>query len=115
MGSYASWGGGSAIVSLAACVVISWVWSSSPAETRLRGSLPHALSRRPAILSWSRLPPMRNPLSPITVAPPHRRTADGVMRAHSIHVLTAGAAGIAGITVFLDAALFSAFALPLTR
>ena len=34
----------------------------------------------------------------------YRRTADGVMRAHSIHVLTAGAAGIATITVFLDPA-----------
>ena len=45
----------------------------------------------------------------------YRRSTDGVMRAHSIHVLTAGAAGIAGITVFLDAALFSAFALPSTR
>jgi RNA polymerase sigma-70 factor (ECF subfamily) len=45
----------------------------------------------------------------------YRRSTDGVMRAHSIHVLTAGAAGIARITVFLDAALFSGFALPLTR
>jgi RNA polymerase sigma-70 factor, ECF subfamily len=45
----------------------------------------------------------------------YRRTADGVMRAHSIHVLTAGSAGIAAITVFLDAALFSAFDLPSTR
>jgi len=45
----------------------------------------------------------------------YRRTADGVMRAHSIHVLTAGTAGIAAITVFLDAALFSAFDLPSSR
>jgi RNA polymerase sigma-70 factor (ECF subfamily) len=45
----------------------------------------------------------------------YRRTADGIMRAHSIHVLTAGSAGIAAITVFLDAALFSAFDLPSTR
>ncbi len=45
----------------------------------------------------------------------YRRSTDGVMRAHSIHVITTGAAGIARITVFLDAALFSAFALPLTR
>ena len=45
----------------------------------------------------------------------YRRSPDGVMRAHSIHVITTGAAGIARITVFLDAALFSAFALPLTR
>jgi RNA polymerase sigma-70 factor, ECF subfamily len=45
----------------------------------------------------------------------YRRDADDVMRAHSIHVLTAAAAGIAGITVFLDAELFSAFGLPPTR
>lgn len=45
----------------------------------------------------------------------YRRAADGVMRAHSIHVLTPGAAGIAGITVFLDPGLFSAFGLPSTR
>jgi RNA polymerase sigma-70 factor, ECF subfamily len=45
----------------------------------------------------------------------YRRSTDGVMRAHSIHVITTGVAGIAGITVFLDAALFSAFALPSTR
>ncbi len=45
----------------------------------------------------------------------YRRTADGVMRAHSIHVLTPGATGIAAITVFLDAALFGAFDLPSTR
>ena len=32
----------------------------------------------------------------------YRRAADNVMRAHSIHVLTAGAAGIAAIVVFLD-------------
>ena len=49
----------------------------------------------------------------------YRRTADGVMRAHSIHVLTAGladgAAGIAALTVFLDPALFTAFGLPPSR
>lgn len=49
----------------------------------------------------------------------YRRGADGVLRAHSIHVLTAGheagAAGIAAITVFLDPALFSAFGLPQSR
>jgi RNA polymerase sigma-70 factor, ECF subfamily len=49
----------------------------------------------------------------------YRRTADGVMRAHSIHVLTAGltngAAGIAALTVFLDPSLFTAFGLPPTR
>jgi RNA polymerase sigma-70 factor, ECF subfamily len=45
----------------------------------------------------------------------YRRTPDGVMRAHSIHVITTGAAGIAGIVVFLDPALFSVFGLPPTR
>jgi RNA polymerase sigma-70 factor (ECF subfamily) len=45
----------------------------------------------------------------------YRRAADGVMRAHSIHVLTTSAAGIAAMTVFLDPALFSAFGLPSTR
>jgi len=45
----------------------------------------------------------------------YRRAADNVLRAHSIHVLTAGAAGIAGIVVFLDPALFSVFGLPPTR
>ena len=45
----------------------------------------------------------------------YRRTADRVMRAHSIHVLTPGGTGIAAITVFLDADLFGAFDLPPTR
>ena len=49
----------------------------------------------------------------------YRRTADGVLRAHSIHVLTTsltqGAAGIAAMTVFLDPALFTAFGLPQSR
>jgi len=45
----------------------------------------------------------------------YRRTADRVMRAHSIHVLTPGVTGIAAITVFLDADLFGAFDLPSTR
>jgi RNA polymerase sigma-70 factor (ECF subfamily) len=45
----------------------------------------------------------------------YRRAEDHVMRAHSIHVLTPGADGIAGITVFLDPALFTAFGLPPTR
>ena len=44
----------------------------------------------------------------------YRRSAEDVMRAHSIHVLTTGATGIAAITVFLDPSLFSAFGLPLT-
>ena len=45
----------------------------------------------------------------------YRRSADDVMRAHSIHVLTTRAAGIAAITVFLDPALFTAFGLPPKR
>jgi RNA polymerase sigma-70 factor (ECF subfamily) len=45
----------------------------------------------------------------------YRRTADRVMRAHSIHVLTPRGAGIAAITVFLDADLFGAFGLSPTR
>jgi RNA polymerase sigma-70 factor, ECF subfamily len=45
----------------------------------------------------------------------YRRTADQVMRAHSIHVITAGVTGIAALTVFLDPALFAAFGLPPSR
>ncbi len=45
----------------------------------------------------------------------YRRTADGVMRAHSIHVLGAGADGIDAMTVFLDPTLFSAFGMPPSR
>ena len=45
----------------------------------------------------------------------YRRSADHVLRAHSIHVLTTGTAGIAALTVFLDPALFSAFGLPQSR
>jgi RNA polymerase sigma-70 factor, ECF subfamily len=45
----------------------------------------------------------------------YRRTADGVLRAHSIHVLDTGRIGVAALTVFLDPGLFSAFGLPPTR
>lgn len=45
----------------------------------------------------------------------YRRVGDGVLRAHSIQVLTAGVDGIAAITVFLDPALFGVFGLPSTR
>jgi RNA polymerase sigma-70 factor, ECF subfamily len=45
----------------------------------------------------------------------YRRAADGVLRAHSIHVLENGRAGVAVLTVFLDPGLFSAFGLPPTR
>jgi RNA polymerase sigma-70 factor (ECF subfamily) len=45
----------------------------------------------------------------------YRSAPDGVMRAHSIHVLTPGAAGVAAITVFLDPELFATFDLPSSR
>ncbi|KZS73833.1 hypothetical protein A4G29_13915 [Mycobacterium kansasii] len=45
----------------------------------------------------------------------YRRCDDNVMRAHSVHVLTPGATGIAAMTVFLDPSLFSSFGLPSTR
>ncbi|OBA59621.1 RNA polymerase subunit sigma-70 [Mycobacterium sp. 1100029.7] len=45
----------------------------------------------------------------------YRRADDGVLRAHSIHLLTPGPEGIAGITVFLDPALFATFDLPPSR
>jgi RNA polymerase sigma-70 factor (ECF subfamily) len=45
----------------------------------------------------------------------YRRDAAGVMRAHAIHVLTPGEAGITAITVFLDPDLFSIFGMPASR
>lgn len=45
----------------------------------------------------------------------YRRSGDGVMRAHSIHVLTACTGGIGAMTVFLDPTLFAAFGMPPTR
>jgi RNA polymerase sigma-70 factor, ECF subfamily len=45
----------------------------------------------------------------------YRRAADGVLRAHSIQVITPGADGVAAITVFLDPALFATFDLPSSR
>jgi RNA polymerase sigma-70 factor (ECF subfamily) len=45
----------------------------------------------------------------------YRRAEDLVMRAHSIHVLTAGPGGISAITVFLEPALFTVFGMPATR
>jgi RNA polymerase sigma-70 factor, ECF subfamily len=45
----------------------------------------------------------------------YRRGADGVLRAHSIHVLTVGATGIATVTVFLDPGLFGTFGLSPAR
>jgi RNA polymerase sigma-70 factor (ECF subfamily) len=45
----------------------------------------------------------------------YRRDADGVLAAHSIHVITTGAGGIGAITVFLEPTLFAAFGMPSTR
>jgi RNA polymerase sigma-70 factor (ECF subfamily) len=45
----------------------------------------------------------------------YRRGDDRVLRAHSIHVITTGANGIEGITVFLAPKLFSVFGMPPTR
>jgi RNA polymerase sigma-70 factor (ECF subfamily) len=45
----------------------------------------------------------------------YRRDTDGVLCAHAIHVLTASAGGVRGITVFLDAGLFETFGLPAER
>ncbi len=45
----------------------------------------------------------------------YRRGDEGVLEAHSIHVLTIGATGIASVTVFLDPLLFSRFGLPPSR
>ena len=42
------------------------------------------------------------------------RDAEGVMRAHAIHVLTPGEGGITAITVFLEPALFGLFGMPKT-
>jgi RNA polymerase sigma-70 factor (ECF subfamily) len=45
----------------------------------------------------------------------YRRDADHALRAHSIHVITAGDTGIARMLVFLDPELFPVFGLPATR
>jgi RNA polymerase sigma-70 factor (ECF subfamily) len=45
----------------------------------------------------------------------YRRDADRALRAHSIHVITAGDTGIARMLVFLDPELFPVFGLPATR
>lgn len=45
----------------------------------------------------------------------YRRSTDGALRAHSIHVITPGVDAIAAITVFLDPMLFAAFGLPEVR
>ncbi|ORB90324.1 hypothetical protein [Mycobacterium persicum] len=45
----------------------------------------------------------------------YHRADDNLMRAHSVHILTLGATGIAAMTVFLDPSLFSSFGLPSTR
>ncbi|MBF6220557.1 RNA polymerase subunit sigma-70 [Nocardia abscessus] len=45
----------------------------------------------------------------------YRRGANGILEAHSIHVITTGHSGVAAITVFLQPTLFAAFGMPLTR
>ena len=45
----------------------------------------------------------------------YRRSGDGVMRAHSIHVLTTGTYGISAMTVFLEPKLFTVFGMPPAR
>jgi RNA polymerase sigma-70 factor (ECF subfamily) len=45
----------------------------------------------------------------------YRRDADHALRAHSIHVITAGDTAIARMLVFLDPELFPVFGLPATR
>jgi RNA polymerase sigma-70 factor, ECF subfamily len=45
----------------------------------------------------------------------YRRSDDGVMRAHSIHVITAADDGVEAITVFLDPTLFESFGMPSAR
>jgi RNA polymerase sigma-70 factor, ECF subfamily len=45
----------------------------------------------------------------------YRRSDDNVLRAHSIHIISAGDTGIARMVVFLDPELFSVFGLPATR
>ncbi|WP_167097751.1 RNA polymerase subunit sigma-70 [Mycobacterium sp. DL592] len=44
----------------------------------------------------------------------YRRDPDGVLAAHSIHVITAGHDGISAITVFLEPTLFAGFEMPPT-
>jgi RNA polymerase sigma-70 factor (ECF subfamily) len=45
----------------------------------------------------------------------YRRDAEGLMKAHAIHVLTPGQGGIAALTVFLEPALFPVFGMPTSR
>jgi RNA polymerase sigma-70 factor (ECF subfamily) len=45
----------------------------------------------------------------------YRRAEDGVLRSHSIHVLTTAPGGIVAITVFIEPALFGAFGMASTR
>ncbi|WP_040829182.1 RNA polymerase subunit sigma-70 [Nocardia jiangxiensis] len=45
----------------------------------------------------------------------YRRGEDGVLQAHSIHVITAGSDDISAITVFLEPTLFAAFDMPSTQ
>ncbi|WRZ93774.1 sigma-70 family RNA polymerase sigma factor [Streptomyces sp. NBC_01007] len=59
---------------------------------------------------WIRMLPVRANGQPAVAA--YERGADGVLRAHSVQVLTVEAGGVARLTVFLDPGLFAAFDLP---
>jgi RNA polymerase sigma-70 factor (ECF subfamily) len=42
----------------------------------------------------------------------YQRDADGVLRAHAVHVLTLVPGAVAGVVAFLEPGLFPAFGLP---
>jgi RNA polymerase sigma-70 factor (ECF subfamily) len=60
---------------------------------------------------WIRMLPVRANGQPAVAA--YERGADGVLRAHSVQVLTVGERRVARLTVFLDPGLFAGFGLPL--
>ncbi|MEU0437440.1 sigma-70 family RNA polymerase sigma factor [Streptomyces sp. NPDC006290] len=59
---------------------------------------------------WIRMLPVRANGQPAVAA--YERGVDGVLRAHSVQVLTVEERGVARLTVFLDPGLFAAFGLP---
>ncbi|MET9409909.1 sigma-70 family RNA polymerase sigma factor [Streptomyces sp. NPDC002935] len=59
---------------------------------------------------WIRMLPVRANGQPAVAA--YERGIDGVLRAHSVQVLTVEEGGVARLTVFLDPELFAAFGLP---
>ncbi|MFE9882069.1 sigma-70 family RNA polymerase sigma factor [Streptomyces sp. NPDC005784] len=59
---------------------------------------------------WIRMLPVRANGQPAVAA--YERGVDGVLRAHSVQVLTVEECGVARLTVFLDPGLFAAFGLP---